>query len=94
MLYPECATDACPSVRTSRKKAYQAYGIDAGADRYLLRHETASAAHVCRSCIRLQHEVAANRQTMSVGSERTLDIRWVPVLWSVHRGQTDFGTSG
>ncbi len=40
--YPDCAVTL--SIGEKPKKSYQAY-FDAGADRYLLRHETANEAH-------------------------------------------------
>lgn len=41
-LYPDCALTL--SIGEKSRESYQAY-FDAGADRYLLRHETANAAH-------------------------------------------------
>ena len=41
-LYPDCALTL--SICEKSRESYQAY-YDAGADRYLLRHETANAAH-------------------------------------------------
>lgn len=40
--FPDCAVTL--SIGEKRRESYQAY-FDAGADRYLLRHETADAAH-------------------------------------------------
>ena len=56
-LYPDCALTL--SIGEKSRESYQAY-YDAGADRYLLRHETANAAHYAKL-----HPVslsAANRQ--------------------------------
>lgn len=44
-LYPDCALTL--SIGEKSRESYQAY-YDAGADRYLLRHETANAAHYAK----------------------------------------------
>lgn len=43
--HPDCAVTL--SIGEQSRASYQAY-FDAGADRYLLRHETASEAHYCK----------------------------------------------
>ena len=43
--HPDCAVTL--SIGEKPRSSYQSY-FDAGADRYLLRHETASEAHYCR----------------------------------------------
>ncbi len=53
--FPDCAITL--SVGEKQRKSYQAY-FDAGANRYLLRHETADAAHYCRlhpECMSLEN---------------------------------------
>lgn len=45
MRHPDCAVTL--SIGEKSKESYQAY-FDAGADRYLLRHETANAAHYAK----------------------------------------------
>lgn len=56
-LYPDCALTL--SIGEKSRESYQAY-YDAGADRYLLRHETANAAHYAKLHPALLS--AANRQ--------------------------------
>lgn len=56
-LYPDCALTL--SIGEKSRESYQAY-YDAGADRYLLRHETANAAHYAK--LHLASLSAANRQ--------------------------------
>ena len=43
--YPDCAITL--SIGEKKRESYQAF-FDAGAERYLLRHETANAAHYCK----------------------------------------------
>ena len=56
-LYPDCALTL--SIGEKSRESYQAY-YDAGADRYLLRHETANAAHYAK--LHPASLIAANRQ--------------------------------
>ena len=56
-LYPDCALTL--SIGEKSRESYQAY-YDAGADRYLLRHETANAAHYAK--LHPASLSAANRQ--------------------------------
>ena len=56
-LYPDCALTL--SIGEKSRESYQAY-YDAGADRYLLRHETANATHYAKLHPALLS--AANRQ--------------------------------
>lgn len=56
-LYPDCALTL--SIGEKSRESYQAY-YDAGADRYLLRHETANAAHYAK--LHPTSLSAANRQ--------------------------------
>ena len=55
--YPDCAITL--SIGEKSRESYQAY-YDAGADRYLLRHETANAAHYAK--LHPASLSAANRQ--------------------------------
>ena len=56
-LYPDCALTL--SIGEKSRESYQAY-YDAGADRYLLRHETANAAHYAK--LHTASLSASNRQ--------------------------------
>lgn len=56
-LYPDCALTL--SIGEKSRESYQAY-YDAGADRYLLRHETANATHYAK--LHPASLNAANRQ--------------------------------
>lgn len=56
-LYPDCALTL--SIGEKSRESYQAY-YDAGADRYLLRHETANTAHYAK--LHPASLSAANRQ--------------------------------
>lgn len=56
-LYPDCALTL--SIGEKSRESYQAY-YDAGADRYLLRHETANTAHYAK--LHPASLNAANRQ--------------------------------
>ena len=59
-LYPDCALTL--SIGEKSRESYQAY-YDAGADRYLLRHETANTAHYAK--LHPASLSAANRQQCS-----------------------------
>ena len=73
--YPDCAVTL--SIGEKERESYQAY-FDAGADRYLLRHETADEAHYRRlhpSQMSLAHRKECLREL------KEIDIRQGVVLW-------------
>ena len=65
--YPDCAVTL--SIGEKERESYQAY-FDAGADRYLLRHETADEAHYRRlhpSQMSLAHRKECLRELKEIG---------------------------
>ena len=69
--YPECAITL--SIGERSRESYQRLK-EAGADRYLLRHETANEAHYRK----------LHPEEMSLANRKACwGIRWVPVLWWV-----------
>ena len=79
--YPDCAITL--SIGEKSRESYQKY-FDAGANRFLLRHETAMRSITVNSIRKSSPPRCASAACMI--SRRSV-IRWAPALWWVLRGR-------